>query len=65
MEAVEVVTWASHWASGLGLPLALLVLGRWVGEWLAEDMELGLVAPVPTLVALLVSVQLTRNLIGG
>lgn len=65
MNLIEVGTWVAHWAGGLGLPLAVLVLARWASEWLAEDMELGLVAPVPSLVALIVSVQLARNLIGG
>jgi len=65
VDLTGILAWASHWFVCLGAPLAVLTLGRWAGEWLAEDMQLGLVAPVPTLVAVLVSVQITYNLIGG
>ncbi|ADR37805.1 hypothetical protein Ocepr_2357 (plasmid) [Oceanithermus profundus DSM 14977] len=65
MDLAGLASWLWYWASGLGPPLALLVLARWVGEWLALDMDLGPVAPIPPLVALLVSLQLTRHLIGG
>jgi len=60
-----VFAWAIHWVACLSSPLAILTLGRWAGEWLAEDMQLGLAAPVPTLVAILVSVQIAYSLIGG